>query len=311
MIRYMILTALFGIGAVCCADEADVPSPATEAAATVKTPPPELPEARYQLTDASHGGKLVRMWALSLGRGGTPLHYRTGPGDAPAQLSAVAEGKLQCAVLRLTDAQLAALPENVEVVPLARAAGAVLVNWQNPLTSITSEQARRAVSGAETDWKKLNGEPYSLHRIVLKDSAPGAPELRRALLGDQPVAAQNFAVDTPGELEIVVAGNPNTIGLGWYRPDTAQQVRALAIDGVEASEAHLTDGTYPLGFTLVAAIPKDGTESGFWREAAGQFAAGLAQPEAGEFLAAEGLLPLVAVAVEGADAGAKPDTPEP
>jgi phosphate transport system substrate-binding protein len=132
---------------------------------------------------------------------------------------------------------------------IARDAIAVIVNHDNPVTSLTTSQVADVFAGKITNWKQLGG-PDLVIGLVNRDEASGTREAFSKIVlkgGDfDPTAA---VLPGTGQVRSVVAQSRSAIGyisLGFVDAS----VKALVIDGVTPDEKTVADGTYPISRLL-------------------------------------------------------------
>jgi phosphate transport system substrate-binding protein len=126
---------------------------------------------------------------------------------------------------------------------------AVIVNPQNPVTSLTTSQVADIFSGKITNWRELGGPDLEIG-LVNRDEASGTREafLKLVLKGGafDPTAA---VLPGTGQVRSVVAQSPIAIGyisLGFVD----KTVKALVIDGIAPNETTVADGSYPISRLL-------------------------------------------------------------
>ncbi len=129
--------------------------------------------------------------------------------------------------------------------PVAYDAIAVIVNPANPVKNLTTEQVQDIFSGEITNWNEVGGPDLAIG-LVNRDEASGTREaFSKIVMGD--VRFDRGAVVLPGtgQVRAVVAevkGAVGYISLGFV----TDEVRAVAIDGVQPSEETVVSGTYPV-----------------------------------------------------------------
>lgn len=129
--------------------------------------------------------------------------------------------------------------------PVAYDAIAVIVNHDNPVKSLSTLEIRAIFSGVITNWNELGGPDLDIG-LVNRDEASGTREAFKKIVMDD-ADFDHGAVVLPGtgQVRSVVAEVPGAIGyisLGFVNDD----VRAIAIDGIEPTEEAVAAGTYPV-----------------------------------------------------------------
>jgi phosphate transport system substrate-binding protein len=129
--------------------------------------------------------------------------------------------------------------------PIAYDAIAVIVNPDNPVNGLSTDQIRGIFTGRITDWSQVGGPKMPI-LLVNRDAASGTRDAfdKIVLKGStfDPTAA---VLPGTGQVRSVVAQATGSIGyisLGFVTP----QVKALTVDGVVPSDRTVRDGTYPI-----------------------------------------------------------------
>lgn len=139
--------------------------------------------------------------------------------------------------------------------PVAKEGFVFVVNAENPVDSLTSEQIRKIYSGEITNWSEVGGNdepiiPYQRN----KDS--GSQNYMTVFMGDTPLLPPKVDY-TPGSMQslmesIAVYDNSSSaIGYSVYSYaaqmyESANRVKYIAVDGVIPSKTTMADGSYPL-----------------------------------------------------------------
>lgn len=133
--------------------------------------------------------------------------------------------------------------------PIAYDAIAVIVNPENPVRELTTEQARGIFSGRITNWKEVGGPDLPIG-LVNRDEASGTREaFKKIVMGDESFDIGAVILPGTGQVRSVVAAEPRAvayISLGFVN----DRVRAVTIDGIVPSEAAVVAGTYPISRIL-------------------------------------------------------------
>jgi phosphate transport system substrate-binding protein len=126
---------------------------------------------------------------------------------------------------------------------------AVVVHPSNPLKELTLEEVKAIFTGKINRWSEVGGETKQIV-VISRDTASGTFETFNTLAlkkekvrDDALMLASNKAVAT------TVAKTPGAIGyigLGYL----SEEVKALVIDGVEASKKTVVSGEYKLSRPL-------------------------------------------------------------
>ena len=131
---------------------------------------------------------------------------------------------------------------------------AVIVNPGNPVSGLTTDQLRDIYAGKITNWSEVGGPDLAI-QVVNRDEASGTREaFRTIVMGDAPFDRSAAVLPGTGQVRDVVSRTPGAIGyisIGFVDSDYATtSVRALAIDGVQATEDNVETGAYPISRDL-------------------------------------------------------------
>ena len=133
--------------------------------------------------------------------------------------------------------------------PIAYDAIAIIVNPDNPVESLTTQQIKAIFQGKITRWSEVGGPDETIH-LVNRDEASGTREAFFKIVMDKesfdPAAA---VLPGTGQVRAVVAEAPGAIGyisFGFLN----ESVKAVAVDGVAPSVETVFSGDYPIQRTL-------------------------------------------------------------
>jgi phosphate transport system substrate-binding protein len=140
-----------------------------------------------------------------------------------------------------------------------------LVHPSNPVKNLTFAQLKKIYTGTTSNWKDVGGEDAPI-AVVGRDSSSGTYGTWQELVVEKDDKDQKSRV-TPraqvtassGAMLTTVAGNKYAIGydgIGYVN----QTVKAVSVEGIEASIATAKDNTYPMSRNLY--MYTDGAPSG-------------------------------------------------
>ena len=211
----------------------------------------------------------------------------TGSGDG---LKAIVEGSIDIANSSrdLKEKEISRAAESkVKLVKHAVALDcvAVIVHPQNPVNNLTLAQLKGLYDGQYKNWQEVGGDDQPVV-VINRDVSSGTFEvwLEKVLQGarvrpDAQVQASN------GGVAQAVAGNKYAVGyvgLGYLNP----QVKALTVEGVEASVATVQNNQYPISRELYMFTREGGPKS------AEAFIAFLTGADGQKLVEKEGFVPL-------------------
>jgi phosphate transport system substrate-binding protein len=133
-----------------------------------------------------------------------------------------------------------------------------VVHPENPLTDVTSQQLKDIYTGKITNWKEVGGDDKQIV-VVSRDTSSGTYEVwEEKILQKEMVTPKALLQASSGAVTQVVSKNKYAIGyigIGYVNTD----VKALKIDGMEASPLTALNGTFPVYrdlFIFTAGWPK-------------------------------------------------------
>lgn len=137
--------------------------------------------------------------------------------------------------------------------PVAWDALVMITNPANPVHNLTLRQLHEIYFGKITNWKEVGGNDAPIDLYSVFSPNDGVEYSLRSLLygrGDQQISAPRLYLNTKA-LQEGIALNPNGLGLSTLSNVAGNpKLRTIPIDGVSASLANITDGSYPLYIAL-------------------------------------------------------------
>lgn len=150
--------------------------------------------------------------------------------------------------------------------PFATDAFVFVVNEDNPVDSITIDEARRIYAGEITNWRELGGEDTKIIPFQRNQDAGSQNLMEKLVMQGIPMmeAPPGFIVATMGQLMEAVKGydnSPGAIGYTVYyyaeEMKMAQGLKILALEGVAPSPETIRTKEYPLLNPKYVVIPAD------------------------------------------------------
>ncbi len=228
----LVLTLVLALpGLSACADGSSDGAPTTQVIATGSTTILPIAEVSGEMFTADTGAKVL---VSGLGSSAGIESVSAGSSDIGTSSRDL---KSEEEALGLVD------------IPIALDAIAVITHPGNPVRSLTSEQVRAIFAGAITNWSEVGGEDRRIG-LVNRDEASGTREaFYKILMKEEPFFRGAAVLPGTGQVRSVVAQAPGAIGyisLGFI----TDEVRAIAVDGVEPTPESVAAGTYPIQRTL-------------------------------------------------------------
>lgn len=178
------------------------------------------------------------------------------PTGSGAGITAVSEGRCDIGLSSrsLTDEEKSGgLKETV----LAIDGIAVVVNPDNPVTDLSTDDIAGIYTGEITNWKEVGGNDAEIV-LIGREAGSGTRDGFESITGTEDKCKYNQELTSTGDVITTVGQNPDAIG---YASLAALQdsVKAVAVDGVEPTEATVKDGRYVVQRPFVL-VTKEGTE---------------------------------------------------
>jgi len=143
----------------------------------------------------------------------------------------------------------------MEIVPIVSEAFVFLVNKDNPVDSLTLDQVRKIYTGEITNWKEVGGSDVAIRamqRPVNSGSQTGFLDLVMNGLTPMEPPVEWISADMGGLIDMVAHydNQPDAIGYSYYYFVTDMvanpKVKLLKINGIDPTNATISDGSYPL-----------------------------------------------------------------
>ena len=136
----------------------------------------------------------------------------------------------------------------VKLLPVALDALAFIVHKDNPVDSISQEQAKAIYTGRIRYWSELGGNEQKIEVYAHKNKISGNGRTLRELLFSN--TNKKFhtrrVFDSIEELEQAIIRNPNAIAITGVSSAQMQDVKIVALNGVKPSMQNIKTGEYSL-----------------------------------------------------------------
>lgn len=145
--------------------------------------------------------------------------------------------------------------EGVESTVLAFDGIALIVNLDNPVSSLTRQQICDIFSGKITSWKEVGGQDQEIV-LIGREAGSGTRDGFEQALSLKNSCPYRQELTSSGDIRNAVLSNPSAIGyisLASLKDD----VRALAVDGVSPSAETVRSGSYPIARPFLMVTRKD------------------------------------------------------
>ncbi len=172
----------------------------------------------------------------------------------------IVDGKCDLIIcVQPSDEQIAYAAENgveFEMVPIGYDAFVFIVNANNPVSDITTDQIRGIYSGRITNWSELGGKNMPI-AAMHRNEGSGSQTALEKLMGDTPIVPDYTTLN----------GSPIGFSFRYYVTGMLAEggVKMLAIDGVEPDIANIANGTYPVTSGIYAIYRKGETNENVYK----------------------------------------------
>jgi len=138
---------------------------------------------------------------------------------------------------------------------------AIIVNPQNPLITLTLEQLRGIYTGDYTNWSQVGGIDARIHVIAREEGSGTRGAFEEMVMDGQRISPRTIVQNSNGSVRQLVAGDPYSIGfISLGLVDSGEMmVKALQINGVEASRENVINHTYTLFRSFLFVAPEEPT----------------------------------------------------
>ncbi len=168
-------------------------------------------------------------------------------GGSSVGVKAAGEGTVDvgAASREIKASELESYPD-LQVFVIARDGIAVVVHPDVSVETLTTAQVRGIFSGQITNWQEVGGDDRPII-IVAREEGSGTRAAFEELVMGEAATISERAILQPsnGAVRTTVATTPDAIGFlsfGYL----GDGVKAVAVDGVAATEANAANGRYPL-----------------------------------------------------------------
>ena len=133
--------------------------------------------------------------------------------------------------------------------PFAIDGVAVIVNPDNAVGELTTQQVQDIFAGKITNWKDVGGADAAIN-VFTRDEASGTREVFwKKLLQKGPIVDSANVVPSNGAMKTAVAGDPNAVGYVSIG-NIDETVKAPALDGVAVTQEKAMSGEYKISRKL-------------------------------------------------------------
>jgi phosphate transport system substrate-binding protein len=138
---------------------------------------------------------------------------------------------------------------------------AVIVNPENKVNALTTEQITDIFSKERPRWNDYGGSGSEIHAVSREEGSGTRSAFQEMVMKKQLIHPAAMVQDSNGSVREMVAGDPQAIG--YISLDLVnEKVKAVKIDGVDPTVANVENGTYkivrPFIFAFKSTISPEG-----------------------------------------------------
>lgn len=120
----------------------------------------------------------------------------------------------------------------------------VVVNTKNKVQNLTKDQILKIYTGEITNWKDVGGDDMQIV-VVGREAGSGTRDGFESVVGIKENGKYNQELTETGAVKTTVSSTAGAIGY-VSSAYVDNSVTALKVDGIEATEANIKNGTYPV-----------------------------------------------------------------
>lgn len=193
---------------------------------------------------------LVQRWASAYMREHPNISVHYEGGGTAAGIDALISGDIDISTASrpLRPEESSALATRYQSLGLAylvaKDALSIYVHPQNPVKNLSQSDLRKIFTGHITNWSALGGPDKKITVYTRPPNSGTQLYLKEHILNNEAYAPKAEVKTTTAAITEAVARDVGAIGFGGvaYGPS----ITHCAIDGIEASEENIQDGSYPL-----------------------------------------------------------------
>ena len=134
---------------------------------------------------------------------------------------------------------------------------AVIVNPENPVSDLTTEQIASIYTGEITNWKDVGGNDAQIV-LIGREAGSGTRDGFESITGTTDACQYRQELTSTGDVITTVSQNPDAIGYASLSA-VKDTVKALTVGGVAPTEDTVKDGSYVIQRPFVL-VTKEGTK---------------------------------------------------
>ena len=173
----------------------------------------------------------------------------------------------------------------LEATILAYDGIAIIVNPENPVEDLDVETIAKIYTGEITNWSEVGGNDAEIV-LIGREAGSGTRDGFESITETEDACLYRQELTSTGDVITTVAQNPDAIGYASVA-SVKETVKALSVDGVEATEETIKDGRYVVQRPFVLVTKADKALS----ETAQEFFDYATSADANEIILSAGVVP--------------------
>lgn len=169
---------------------------------------------------------------------------------------------------------------------------AIVVNKNNQVDNLTTEEIRNIFEGKIINWQEVGSSPRSGNNskiipVTREEGSGTRGTFEKLIMGDKAISDACLVQDSNGAVREIIATTPQ--GIGYISAGLVdERIKALTIDGIYPSFENLISNKYRFIRPFLLLTNGDSTKCGYAKE----FIDYVLSPEAQKTLKKDGLIPV-------------------
>jgi len=249
----LLLAALL---VVACGPAQPTAAPATPASPpATSTPPPPTPtpaeealEGQISAAGSTTVQPLAELWAEAFSAQNPKVDITVQGGGSSVGVKSAGEGTVDVGMAsrEIKDSELEEFPD-LKIFTVAKDGIAIVTHPDVPVEGLTMEEVRSIFSGEITNWSEVGGPDKAVVVVSREEGSGTRGAFEEMVMGKEgpPIVETAILLPSNGAVRTTVSTTPDSIGfLSFGYLD--ESVKALDVDGVEATVANALSGAYPV-----------------------------------------------------------------
>lgn len=214
----------------------------------------------------------------------TGIEFTYNPAGSGSGIKAVLEGRCDIG-LSSRELKEEELEAGLDATVLAYDGIVIIVNKQNPIKDLSIDMIAKIFKGEIRNWSEIGGEDFEIV-LVGREAGSGTRDGFETVVNIKDACDYRQELTSTGDVITTVSNNPGGIGYASLA-SLKNNVKALSVNGIEATESSIKDGSYIIRrpFILVTRRNEE------LNDAARKFFEYITSEDASEIIRAAGVVP--------------------